>query len=82
MTSDICQKKLSIGNVLNLNIYKDGAATDVPVEVGKTMYFDENFGIDKTKTEAILKAITAPTFSAGDGSCDNVALEVHLKVMF
>ena len=33
-------------------------------------------------TEDDLKAITAPTFSAADGSCDNFALEVNMQFEF
>jgi len=29
-----------------------------------------------------LKAVKTPIFNSTDGSCDNFALEVHLKVMF
>ena len=63
-------------------VYQDGVATEVPLTVGKVMRFDENFSLDKTTDEATLKAILAATFNSGDASCDNVAMEVHLNIMF
>lgn len=86
ITQDFCQNQLSISNILNMQIYPNSDPTETPVavELGvlqKFNYFGD-FSQDTAMTQDDLKAVQAPTFSAGDGSCDNFALEVNLKFEF
>ena len=86
MSADFCQNQLSIANVLNMQIFptSDPSETPITVELGnlqKYNYFG-NFEMDTVVTQDDLKAITVPTFNAGDGSCDNFALEVNMKFEF
>ena len=56
----------------------------INVELGNIKKF-EYFGEYKDITPADLTALQAvekPTFTAADGTCDNFALEYHLKVKF
>ena len=37
---------MSIANILNMNVYKDGVKEEVPVTINKVFKFDENFSLD------------------------------------
>lgn len=83
MSLNFCTDTLDIGNILNINMYKNGdkASDPIPVEIDNVVKYD-GFNLDKTATEAVLKAVKTPTYNAADGTCDNFALEVHLKIVF
>mmetsp|Transcript_3575 Transcript_3575/g.5411 ORF Transcript_3575/g.5411 Transcript_3575/m.5411 type:complete len:86 (+) Transcript_3575:730-987(+) len=85
MTQEFCEQTLSISEILNMQIANDGEvepAAAIAVELGtikKFNYFGD-YSQELTLDEAALQAIAAPSFSAADGSCDNFALEYHLKI--
>ena len=82
ITQEFCDS-LSIANVLGMQIYPKGDPADaaIAVTLGKVQKyeFSGKYSLDATATAETLKDVK-PTFSAG--SCDNFALEVHLKIQF
>lgn len=88
MDEDYCTKDLSISSILNMNIYPDGDQTNpnpVPVTVDTVVKYtygnaDNSYAVDTSTDNDTLKAVTTPAFSGS--TCDNFALEVHLKVLF
>ena len=89
MDQDYCQNDLSIANILNMNVYPDGDVKNenpVPVTIDTIVKYnygnaENSFAQDTTAdNDTLIASAKAPTFSSG--TCDNFALEVHLKVLF
>jgi len=73
---------------LSMNIYPDGdktTANPVPVTVDTVMKYNygddaNSYAEDTSADNDTLKGVLTPTYSGS--TCDNFALEVHLKVLF
>ena len=72
-----------------MNIYPDGQkdnANPIPINVDTVVKYiyggdaSNDYSQDISTDNATLSAITKPTFSGN--TCDNFALEVHLKVLY
>ena len=84
MTEDFCSNTLSIADILLMKISIDGTEENsVPITKGivkKYNYYDL-YDQDISLDDAALKALEGtPTFSSSDASCDNFALEYHLRI--
>ena len=89
MTEDFCTKTLSIADLLSKKISTNGAiSSSVPITKGVIKKYNYNDKYDQIlldpdadANKAALEALDGtPTYTASDGTCDNFALEYHLRI--
>jgi hypothetical protein len=82
MSEELCTKKLAIDDILNMKIVPDAKwdSTPIPVTLKSAKKFNYNGDFDEIEVSDLGIVTAGPIFSAG--SCDNFALEYHLKIQY